>query len=92
MTTGPAPHCMWCRHYDREHRRPGLTCAAYPDGIPDEILSSSSGHWTSRGDDHNIVFEIECDEKGVPYEDRWWTLRKSIAGLRRAQRRPGRKG
>ena len=47
------PLCQACRHHP-----PGsaTSCAAYPDGIPDDILSGSLRHIIPRPGDHGIQF------------------------------------
>lgn len=58
MSYGAAPHCMCCKHLDREGKYDvWLACAAYPRGIPDDIAEGHDGHTTTRGDDNGITFE-----------------------------------
>jgi hypothetical protein len=59
MTTLLRPHCDWCKHLNHD-----WTCAAYPTGIPREILFSDDGHWHTRGDDGGVVFELKGNEDG----------------------------
>lgn len=42
--TGPTPVCQVCRHLDDNPF--GMTCAAFPDGIPDPILKAQDDHTT----------------------------------------------
>jgi len=54
-----APSCMRCRHYDfggrlNPHKN---ACAAFPDGIPEEILLSRVQHVEPYPGDHGIRFE-----------------------------------
>jgi hypothetical protein len=46
MTTGAAPLCLCCRHFDRAAMviDDGFRCTAFPRGIPDAILSSEADH------------------------------------------------
>ncbi len=44
--------CFLCRNYLREH-----TCAAFPDGIPQEILDGVNDHHDAYPGDHGIQFE-----------------------------------
>lgn len=52
-----APICMECQHYNRTNFE-GLTCAAFPEGIPDEIIIEGNNHSEPLADqDNEIVFE-----------------------------------
>ena len=44
--------CDVCRH-----KREGNTCAAFPDGIPDEILTNAHDHRKAYPGDKGIRFE-----------------------------------
>ena len=55
MTTFLTPICMVCKHFRRE--APGLTCEAFPEGIPDEIIQSAHDHRTPWDRDGGIQFE-----------------------------------
>lgn len=51
-------HCFQCRHYTGKRR-----CAAFPDGIPDDIWWDSVDHRKPHQGDHGIRFEpIEDDQ------------------------------
>lgn len=52
MTT----QCVRCRHYRGE-----LTCAAFPEQIPEEILVGDHDH-TKPLNDEKILFELESEE------------------------------
>lgn len=54
MTMGPAPMCFYCVHLGVD-RVPG--CAAFPDGIPDDILSNDFDHRNPHKGDHGIQYE-----------------------------------
>lgn len=41
--TGPRPDCMDCTHRNEEVFD-NISCAAYPDGIPDSILIEGKKH------------------------------------------------
>ena len=46
-----------------KHKREGITCDAFPDGIPIEIIRSGE-HFLPVGGDHGIVFEekdVRCE-------------------------------
>ncbi len=49
------PSCNNCKHYFRD--KPGATCAAFPDGIPDAILTGENDHRKPYPGDHGIRFE-----------------------------------
>lgn len=44
--------CILCKYY-----RNDLTCAAYPEKIPDLIFWDGHNHFISNGEDKGIVFE-----------------------------------
>ena len=48
--------CWACKH-----RTVGRKCAAFPDGIPDEILFSHTRHMEPYPGDHGIQFEWHPD-------------------------------
>jgi hypothetical protein len=52
--------CTICKHYDVENSNPvkyGQKCAAFPDGIPDEIWLGKNDHKKPYPGDHGIQFE-----------------------------------
>ncbi|WP_202912929.1 hypothetical protein [Deinococcus kurensis] len=53
MSSVPAPMCLSCRHL----MAGTLTCAAYPDGIPEEILDSEIDHRKPYDRDNGVQFE-----------------------------------
>ena len=53
---GAAPVCLGCKHFHREAKE-GLTCDAFPEGIPDSILQGDSDHREPVEGDHGIQFE-----------------------------------
>lgn len=54
---GPRPECMDCQHLDRDNVE-GITCKAFPGGIPDLILVEQEKHATPvNGQVGNFVFE-----------------------------------
>jgi len=56
---GPSPVCLKCQHFRREL---GLPCAAFPKGIPDEILVGGNKHDKPYPGDHGIQFEPREEE------------------------------
>lgn len=50
-----------------KHRRKGITCAAFPDGIPLEIIRSGE-HFLPVPGDNGVVFEEkECHDTHIEY-------------------------
>ena len=52
-----------CNHC--KHKRDGITCDAFPNGIPIEIIRSGE-HFLPVDGDHGIVFEKKEDNDYVP--------------------------
>jgi hypothetical protein len=48
----PIPICWRCKHYRKD-----VSCAAFPKGIPAEILESEADHRQAYPGDHGIRFE-----------------------------------
>lgn len=44
--------CVLCRHYQC-----ALACEAFPDGIPEEIITGEFDHTQPHAGDHGIRFE-----------------------------------
>lgn len=57
MTIGAAPICVDCVHFITGDDKEGLRCAAYPDGIPDEILFGDADHTKPYKGDNGIRFQ-----------------------------------
>jgi hypothetical protein len=49
-----SPDCIYCRHSGLPE---STMCAAFPDGIPREILMEGHDHHQPYPDDHGIQFE-----------------------------------
>lgn len=59
MTTVPLPICYSCVHLSVDGYE--MTCAAYPAGIPTEILESEVDHRQPYTGDNGIHFEQDPD-------------------------------
>jgi hypothetical protein len=82
MTTIPAPICMYCARYHRDHRGLGLHCDAFPGGIPDAIIRSRVDHRQPVAGDHGLQFAPNPPDGA-------WHAERIIAGhAERARRRP----
>jgi hypothetical protein len=69
MTTILAPMCGGCKHLTRTPGEPPLLdpkCAAFPAGIPNEILLSKADHRKPFAGDNGITFE-PVDKKAGEY-------------------------
>ena len=68
MTVAVVVQCFYCKHLRRWIRgRDGrLTCDAYPEGIPREILVMGGDHRKPRVGDHGILFD-PVDEDAKQY-------------------------
>ncbi len=49
------PQCLSCKHYDKTSR----TCAAFPEGIPSEIILGKFDHTKEYPGDGGIRYEKE---------------------------------
>lgn len=69
MTTIIKPFlCVWCLHLRREDYE--QTCAAFPDGIPGEILDSSADHRHTYPGDNGIQFVKSPDiDEEPPFDE-----------------------
>lgn len=54
----PIPLCWTCKHY-----REDVSCAAFPNEIPADILTSEADHRKPYPGDHGIRFEPKKSEK-----------------------------
>ncbi len=51
------PQCTDCKHLDRE-REKGFVCAAFPQGVPFDIITNTFQHTKKHPDqDNDILFE-----------------------------------
>ncbi len=63
------PQCDYCKHVDRARMyKQGYYCAAYPDGVPDEILSNAVDHAEAYAGDHDIRFEQDPNEEAFSFD------------------------
>ena len=54
---GPTPICLECKHYRGITPPNGLTCGAFPEGIPKAILVSQHDHHEPFAGDNGVLFE-----------------------------------
>lgn len=66
MTSIAPPICVGCKHLIGTLLDP--KCAAFPDGIPNEILLSKLDHRQPVAGDHGIQFAPD-DEKASEYAE-----------------------
>jgi len=55
MTIGLAPLCTTCKHFTPEKGNP--KCAAFPNGVPDDIFWGDHDHRKPYPGDGGIVYE-----------------------------------
>ena len=64
MTMVPVPICYGCAYL---HTGPGMTCDAYPSGIPRSIQESRVDHRQPHVGDHGIVFKKDPEAPEVDF-------------------------
>lgn len=71
MTTIDPPICFTCKHLHDPDTYPHLKCAAFPDGIPKQILYHDADHRKPYPGDQGIRFEPvgKNDKKRRPTVD-----------------------
>jgi hypothetical protein len=65
MTIGATPICVFCSHWHRVNLN-GMTCEAYPEGIPKDIILNRQDHRQHLPDDQNIKFN-PIDQRGIQH-------------------------
>lgn len=57
LAIGVAPICMYCIRYHRKDGGMGFRCDAFPDGIPESIITNEDDHRGSIEGDHGLRWE-----------------------------------
>lgn len=69
MTTGPASQCSTCARFvspfDRPDMTGGPTCAAFPEGIPDEVYWNGADHRQPIAGDNGVRWQ----SNGIPFPE-----------------------
>lgn len=66
MTTGAAPDCLSCKHFNEpDEEAEAVTCKAFPQGIPEDIYWEGEPHRAPRNGDNGIVFEQDTEKPPV---------------------------
>ncbi len=63
MTIGSLSICGACARLGPRVDRPGVACAAFPDGIPDEIYVDGFDHRKPFDGDNGLRFELAAGEE-----------------------------
>lgn len=67
MTIGAAPICMYCRWFNKKDEE-GLSCRAFPEGIPEEIYMNEFDHRKPHEGDRGFTFTPRS-VKGARYAE-----------------------
>lgn len=63
MTTLLAPICLGCKNLrDSSRASANLRCSAFPDGVPEAIITSQKDHRKAVAGDRGIRFVAASDE------------------------------
>lgn len=62
---GPAPMCVHCQRFEEGMRGVPFRCEAYPDGIPEAIISQGADHRNPQPGDHGIRFLMKPGEEAA---------------------------
>jgi hypothetical protein len=62
MTTGSAPDCMGCMYYHSVNFD-GLTCDAFPNRIPEDIIMGEKHHEIRKGQTGDYVYKKFTEEE-----------------------------
>jgi len=57
-----APICLKCKFFNYD--KPGMTCLAFPDGIPGDVIESIVVHDHPIEGDHGVQFEAKEEDGG----------------------------
>ena len=64
----PLPICHGCKHVDRNSLRGPLRCAAFPEGIPQEIVENKFLHRNAYPGDSGLLYEVMPQRRLMRYE------------------------
>jgi len=76
--------CRQCKHEHPPVPGKKRTCAAFPAGIPLELLRNHHKHTTSYPGDNGILFELKAGAELAPirtYEERRRNLERNLEAL-----------
>jgi|JI10StandDraft_1071094.scaffolds.fasta_scaffold375263_3 hypothetical protein len=55
--------CIYCKHFDRNPDGETLACAAFPMGVPVNILHSKRDHRLPYDGDNGVQFEVQSGKQ-----------------------------